>query len=202
MSSERAERDRAVGPRRQLIDRARDVGRIGDADAEHDRIAEPEREAGDKGDLGDVDQGQAPRPIDSESHHAAGEDRRAEIVSDRVAQKSGERRDPVRNVRLADRAQREEIIERQANIAGGNQQGGDHHGLDRRRVDRVGEFSDVDVAQQFKKCEACRRNDNETERDADRFPAQSPSYGASNRSRNLHQASVTFRRRGCIHAAT
>jgi hypothetical protein len=66
--------------------------------------------------------------------------------------------------------------------------------MDRRCIDRVGKFADVDVAQQLEEREARGGNDDETERDADRFPAQSPSYGASNRSRNLHRAS--FRRRG------
>jgi hypothetical protein len=87
----------------------------------NDGVAEPERQAGDERYLGDVDQPQTPRPIDSESDHTAGEDRRAEIVSDRVAQKSGQRRNPVRDVRVTDRAQCEEIIKRETGIAGGNQ---------------------------------------------------------------------------------
>ena len=51
------DRDRqdAIDPRRQLVDRARGLRHDGDAKAQHGGVAEPEREAGDEADLGDVD---------------------------------------------------------------------------------------------------------------------------------------------------
>ncbi len=53
-------RQHAVGPQRQLIERARGLRRIENAEAEHGGIAEPERQPGDETDFGDFDDAQAP----------------------------------------------------------------------------------------------------------------------------------------------
>ena len=61
---------------------------------------------------------QAPGGIDAKPDRAAGEDRRAKIVPDRIADEARHRRDPIRHVAAADRAQREIIVERQRDVAG------------------------------------------------------------------------------------
>ena len=90
---------------------------IGDAEAEHRGIAEPEGQAGEKADLGDVDRVQPPGRIDAVAHRAAGEDAGADIVADRIAGEGRERVDAVGHVGVADRAHREQIVEGQREIA-------------------------------------------------------------------------------------
>ena len=96
---------RSIGGRRP--------GMPGHADAEHEQVAEPERQPGDEADLCDVDRGQPIVRIDAEADRAAGKHRRADVVADRVAREARQRRDAIRDVLLADRAQREEIIKGQ-----------------------------------------------------------------------------------------
>ena len=84
---------------------------IGHADAKHDEIAEPEGQAGKKADLCDVDGVEPVVGIDPETDRAAGEDGGADIVADRIAAEARQRGDAIGHLLLADRAQREEIIE-------------------------------------------------------------------------------------------
>ena len=97
---------------------------VGDAEAQHRGIAEPERQPGEKADLGDVDRVQAPCGIDPVAHRAAGEHAGADIVADRIAGEGGERVDPIGNVGVVDRAHREQVVEGQGEIARGNEQAG------------------------------------------------------------------------------
>ena len=106
-----ADRDQAVDCRRQLIHRGCGRRMPGHADAEHEGVAEPECQSGQEADLGNVDRVQSVVRIDPEADRAAGEDGRADVVADGIAGEAGERRDPVGHVLLADRSQREEIIE-------------------------------------------------------------------------------------------
>src|SRR6516164_6361694 len=85
----------------------------GHADAKHEGVAEPECQAGEKADLGDIDGAQAVLRIDAETDGTAGEDGGADIVADRVAREAGQCGDPVRYVFPADRSEREEIVEGQ-----------------------------------------------------------------------------------------
>ena len=105
----------------------RGLRRVGDAQPEHGGIAEPERQAGDKADLGHLDGAEAPGRIDAVAHRAAGEDAGADIVADRIAGEAGKRRDPIGNVAAADRAQRKQVIERQREIAAGDEQRGERN---------------------------------------------------------------------------
>ena len=73
-------------------------------------VAEPECQAGQKADLGDVDGAEAVIRIDPEADRAAGEYGGADIVADRVAGEARQRRDAIGHVLLADGSQREEII--------------------------------------------------------------------------------------------
>ena len=109
--------DDAVEPDRQLIDRGRGLRVIGDAEPEHRGIAEPEGQAGEEADFGDVDRVQPPGRIDPVAHRAAGEDAGADIVADRIGGEGGKRVDAVGNVGVADRAHREQVIEGQREIA-------------------------------------------------------------------------------------
>ena len=81
--------------------------------AEHEQIAEPEGEAREKADLGNIDRGQAVIGIDPEPDRAAGKDGGADVVADGVAGETRQRGDAVGDVRLANGSQSEEIIERQ-----------------------------------------------------------------------------------------
>ncbi len=81
--------------------------------AEHEQIAEPEGEAGEKADLCDIDRGQAVVGIDPEPDRAAGKDGGADIVADGVAGEARQRGDAIGDVRLANGSQCEEIIEGQ-----------------------------------------------------------------------------------------
>ena len=85
----------------------------GHADAEHESVAEPERQAGDEADFRDVDGVEAVIRIDPETDRAAGENRGADIVADGVAGESRQRGDAIGHLRLADGSQREKIIKRQ-----------------------------------------------------------------------------------------
>ena len=98
---------------------------IDHADPEHDQIAEPERQAGEKADLGDVDRVQSPARIDPVAHRAAGKDAGADIVPDRVAGEGRKRIDAVGDLGMADRAHREQIVEGQGEVAGRDEQSGE-----------------------------------------------------------------------------
>src|ERR1700681_93102 len=112
----------AVQPGRQLIDRGGGFRMIGDAEAKHRGIAEPEGQAGQEADFCDVDRVQSPGGIDPVAHRAAGEDAGADIVADRIRGEGGERVDAVGNVGPPDRADREQVIEGQGEIACGHEQ--------------------------------------------------------------------------------
>ena len=111
---------------------------IGDAQAQHRRIAKPEGQPGEETDLGDVDRVQPPGRIDPVAHGAAGEDAGADIVSDRIGGEGGKRVDAVGNAALADRADREPVIEGQREIARRHEQGR------QRDLARLGAFDGVD----------------------------------------------------------
>ena len=116
-----ADRDQAVEPGRQLIDVGRRLRVINDAQPQHRGVAEPERQAGQKADLGHIDRIQSPRRIDAIAHRAAGKDAGADIVTDRVAGEGRERGHPVGNIGAADGADREQVIKRQREIACGDE---------------------------------------------------------------------------------
>jgi hypothetical protein len=105
-------RDGAIDPRRQLRDGAGRLGRPEKTGAEHECIAEPERQSGDEGDLDHIGNAQTPGGVDTKADGAGGEDRRAKIVPDRVADEACQRRDPKRHVAASDRVQREVIVKR------------------------------------------------------------------------------------------
>src|SRR5882757_5893863 len=111
------ERQGAIEPGRQLVDVGGGLRVIGDAEPEHRGIAEPEGETGEEADLGDVDRVQPPGRIDPVAHRAAGEDAGADIVADRIGGERCKRVDAVRHMGVADRANREQIIEGQGEIA-------------------------------------------------------------------------------------
>ena len=58
--------------------------------------------------------------IDAIAHRAAGEHAGADIVADRIAGEAGERRDAIGHFIAADRAQREQVVEGQREIAAGD----------------------------------------------------------------------------------
>jgi len=92
-------------------------------------------------------------------------------VADRIAGEAGERRHPIRHVRTADRAQREQIVEREREIAAGDAGGGQR---DIAPVGRYQGFEDlgaVDRAQDAIKRHHSDHDDGDAEHDADPVPA-------------------------------
>ena len=136
---------------------------IADAEPQHRGIAEPECQAGQKADFGHVDRVQSPRRIDAIAHRAAGKDAGADIVADRIAGEGGERVDAVGNIGAADRAHREQIIKRQGEIAGGDEQRGQRDRAVVGFLDGFDDVVDVDAAQHVVQHVAGDRDD----RDAD-----------------------------------
>ena len=76
----------------------------GHADAEDEGIAEPEGQAGQEADFGDVDRIQPVVRINPEADRAARENGGADIVANGIAGEAGQRRDAVRHVFLAERS--------------------------------------------------------------------------------------------------
>src|SRR6185437_1759797 len=114
--------DDAIGPERQLIERRRRARHVKNAEAEHRRIAEPEREPGDEANFRNVDAGQAMSRINAVTHRAAAEGAGADIVADRIAGEAGERRDTIGNLVKPDRTQRKQIVEGQTYVADHDEQ--------------------------------------------------------------------------------
>src|ERR1700688_4505700 len=119
----------------------------GDPEPEHRGVAEPERQAGQKADLGDVDRVQPPGGIDAIAHRTAREDAGADIVPDRIAGEGGKRVDAVGNVAAADRANREPVVEGQREIARGDEQRRQCDLAILGLLDRLDDLVDVDTAQ-------------------------------------------------------
>ena len=87
------------------------------AGAEDECVAQPERQPGDKRDFDHIGNAQAPGGVDAKPDGSGGEDRRAKIVPDGVADEACHRGDPIRHLAAADRAQREVVVKRQGDIA-------------------------------------------------------------------------------------
>ena len=171
MPVRQASADQPVDAVRQQVHRAR-RGRMPDhADAEHEQIAEPEGQAGDEADLGDVDRGQAVVGIDPEPDRAAGEHRGAEIVADHIGGEARQRGDAVRHVQLADRTQGKEIVERQSAERADHAQRGEAD-LARRLLGQRGEDDVVvDTLQGADQRRDRKADDQDARDDADPFPA-------------------------------
>ena len=144
---------------------------VGEAEAQHGDVAEPEGQAGDEADLGDLDGVEPPGRIDAIAHRAAGEDAGADVVADRIGGEAGERRDPVGHVLAADRAQREQVVERQREIAGGDEQRGDGDVAVFDRRHRGQHLADVDVVQLAVEHHRGDGDDDEAEENAEPVPA-------------------------------
>ena len=149
-----------------MIDGSRGLRRLEHADPEQGGVAEPEGEPGNKADLGDFDDAQAPGGVDAVAHGAAGEDARANIVSDRIAGEARERRDAIRHVGAADGAQREQIVEGERHIAGGDEEARNGEGPPVGRLERVEQRLDVEVAQDVIEHNHRHYNDGEAQREA------------------------------------
>ena len=167
---------------------------IGDAEPEHGGVAEPERQAGNEAELGDLDGVEPPGRVHAVAHRAAGEDAGADIVADRIAGEPAERGDAVRHVMAADRAQREEIVERQREIAEGDEQRGEQ---DVARVGPAKRLQDIfrfDAVQGLEQHKDRDRDDRETDRDADPAPADLLIAKPIGQMRGVDHALQAFRR--------
>ncbi len=90
-----------------MIDPADRLGVAEEADADDQAHAEPERDAGDDGQARHLAGRQPRRPVDPETHRAAGDQGKAERERNRIAGEGSERGQPIRHVSL-------EMPERQA----------------------------------------------------------------------------------------
>ena len=154
----------------KLVDRARGFWLVSDTEAEHRDIAEPEREAGDEADFRDVDRGQPPRRINAVTHRAAGKHARADVMADRVAGEPSERCDAIGDVVRTDRAQREQIVEGEREIAGRDEQRGEHEVPGVGRLERHHDIGKRDAAQHAIEHHPGRDDDDEAEGEADLVP--------------------------------
>ena len=156
---------------RQLIDQARGLRVIGDAESEHGGIAEPEGQACHETDLRHLDGVETVGRIDAVAHRAAGEYGGADIVTDRIAGEAGKRRDPIRDFLAPDRAQREQVVEREREIAAGDERGGGGDVARLGRLQRSDHLIDIDVAQHVDQHHHRHGDDGEAEQHADPIPA-------------------------------
>ena len=175
-------RQRPIEPDRQLVDGACRARIVGNAQAEHRRVAEPEGQAGDKADLRHVDRGESPDRIDAVADRRTGEHARPDVVADRIAGEAGKRGDPIGHGIPPDRAQREQIIERQREIAGRNEQPGQEQVAQRRPSRRPHDLSHVDVVEHAIEHDRRDRDDGDAQRNPDPVPAdpfcERPPHGA------------------------
>src|SRR5205807_4464120 len=145
-------------------------------------------------DLGDRDGVQPPDRIDTVAYRTAGQDAGADIVSDRIAGEAGERRDPVGYVGPPDRAQREQIVERQREIAPSDAERGDREvvriGLPQRRD----HLADLDVAQVAIERHRRDREYGDAEQEADPVPADRLVAEARNGAQRFEYPAVALRR--------
>jgi hypothetical protein len=77
---------------------------VGEAETQHRDVAEPEGEARDKADLGNLDGVDTPGRIDAVTHRAAGENAGADIVANRIGGEAGVRGHAIGHILAADRA--------------------------------------------------------------------------------------------------
>ena len=141
------DRDHAVEPGRQLVDRGGGLGMIGDAETEHRGIAEPEGQAGEEADFCDVDRIEPVARIDAVAHRAAGEDAGADIVADRIAREGCQRIDAVGDVAAADGADRKPVVESQREIAGGDEQSSERNLARLGALDGLDDLEGVDATE-------------------------------------------------------
>ena len=161
---------RLIG-RRQQIHRAGGPGVPGHAEAEHEQVAEPEGQAGEKADLGDVDGVQAVVRIDPEPDRAAGKYGGADIVADRVAGEARHRRDAVGHMVLADGSQREEIIEGQRAERADHAQRGERDVVRRDIRQRRQDYAGVDALEGADQGRDRKDDDEEARGDSKPLPA-------------------------------
>jgi hypothetical protein len=145
--------------------------RISRRAAQHDDIAEPIGHAGEQSDLGNMDEVHLPERIDAKPYQPAGQGRRAERMADRVACEAGKGDDPERNVALADRMQREQIIADEIAVAGDHEYAGNDDAPGRLRFERGNHFADLDVTQQMIEHGCGADHYGNADRDADPAPA-------------------------------
>ena len=160
-----------VHRRRQQVHRRRRLGMPGHAQAEHEQIAEPEGQAREKADLGDIDRGQAVIGIDPEPDRAAGKDGGADIVADGVAGETRQRGDAIGDVGLADGSQREEIIEGQRTERAHHAQRGQRDAVRGDFRQRGQDNCGVDPLQGANQMGDRKNDDEETRSDPQPFPA-------------------------------
>ena len=109
-----------------------------------------------------------------EAYCAAREDRRADIMADGVAAQPGHRRDPVRHVVAADRAQCEQVVERQRQVRAANTQRGEAELSVGLLADRGEDNGGVDALQRPHERRDSQRDDDKAGDDAEALPADPP----------------------------
>jgi hypothetical protein len=143
----------------------------GEAEPEHQQIAEPEGQSGQKADLGDIDGVQPIVRIDPETDRAAGEHGGADVVADRIAGEARHRCDAVGHMVLADGPQCEEIIKCQRAKRADHAQRGEGDVVRRYIRQRRQNHAGIDALEGADQCRD-RKDDNEkTSGDTEPLPA-------------------------------
>jgi hypothetical protein len=160
-----------VEPGRQLVDGRCGLRLPGHAEAEDRDIAEPEGEARDEADLGDVDGGEAPAGIDAVAHGAAREHRGADIVADRIAREAAQCCGAIGHVAATDGAQREQVIKGQGEVAERDEQAGQRDVAVADALQRDDDLVGVDAVQHPVQHGHGDDDDYEAEEKSDPIPA-------------------------------
>ena len=158
------ESDQPVQPGRQLIDRGSCLRMIGDAEPKHRGIAKPEGQPGQKADLGHVDRVHPPVGVDAVTYRTPAKDAGADIVADRIAGEGSKRIDAVGDVAAADRADCKQIVERQGEIAGSDEQGGEGDRVRFGSPDGLDDLFDIQASQHVVKHIAGNADDGDADR--------------------------------------
>src|SRR6185437_15965892 len=108
--------------------------------------------------------------IDAEADGTSGENGGADIVADRIAGEARQCRDPVWHMLLANRSQREKIIERQGTECADYAQRGEHDVVTRYFREGGQDHAGVDAVERADQRRDRKGNDKEACRDPNSFP--------------------------------
>ena len=142
-----ARADDAVHPGRQLVDRHGGFRVISDTEAEDGGVAQPEGQTGDEADFRNLDCIKSVHRIDAVTHSTPGEYGGADIVADRVAGETGQRRDAIWNFIASNGSQRKQVVEGERKIATGHKKGSGRDVVRLRCLQRRNHLVGVNVAQ-------------------------------------------------------
>lgn len=143
----------------------------GDAEPQNGDIAQPEGQAGNEADLGDINRPEPPGRIDAIAHRTAGKDGEAHIVPHRIGAEPGHGGDAIGHVLLVDGAQGEPVIQGQGGIGAGHHEKGDGHMHRVLRRERLGHIRPGEILKHVIEHPARKADDDEGENETEAMKA-------------------------------